>query len=67
MGMSSYVMDCEEAFVDAVSTRIGECESVDQLNWKLIEDRCFVNIMHLSGPQQDEWVDELWNHFWSEK
>ena len=67
MGMSNYVMDCEEQFEDAVLARIEECESPDALNWKLVEDKCFVNIMHLSGPEQDELVYNLWDEYWSSK
>jgi hypothetical protein len=63
--VKSLMMDYEDQFVEAVSARIGECETVDELNMKLIEDRAFVNIMYMSGPEQDEWVDELWGEFWS--
>ena len=31
MGMSSYVMDCEEQFINSVSLRIGACEHVSEL------------------------------------
>ena len=63
--MSSYIMDTEEEFVGMVSDRIGGCETLDELMWKLVEDKCFLNIMYLSGPEQDEWVTELWNEYWS--
>ena len=66
MGMSSYVMDCEDKFIDEVSARIGGCESVGELMEQLVKDKCFVNIMHMSGPEQDEFVGELWNEYWSE-
>ena len=66
MGMSSYVMDCEEQFINSVNLRIGGCESVAELNNLLTKDKCWVDIMHMSAPEQLEFVDELWNEFWSD-
>jgi len=62
--VKSLMMDYEDQFIDLVSERIGGCETLDELMWKLVEDKCFVNVMHLSGPEQDEWVTELWNEYW---
>ncbi len=65
MGMSSYVMDSEDRFVDVVSSHIGSCETIDELNAKLLEERAFGNIVHMSGIEQKELVGELWNEYWS--
>ena len=66
MGMSSYVMDCEEQFINSVSLRIGGCEQVSELLNLLTKDKCFADIAHMSANEQLEFVDELWNEFWSE-
>jgi hypothetical protein len=62
MGMSSYVMDCEEKFMDEVSARIGQCETVGELGDILLKDGCFNLIpdhLHM------EILDECWNEYWS--
>ena len=64
--MKSYMMDLEEQFIQDVSDRIGECEMIEELLEKLVQDNCFDNVAHLSSAEQDEWVDELWNEFWME-
>ena len=66
MGMSSFVMDCEEQFINSVSLRIGGCEQVSELLNLLTKDKCFADIAHMSTNEQLEFVDELWNEFWSE-
>ncbi len=66
MGMSSYVMDCEDQFINSVSLRIGGCEQVSELLNLLTKDNCFADIAHMSANEQLEFVDELWNEFWSE-
>ena len=65
MGMSSYVMDMEENFIDAVSERIGSCEVIDQLIDQLEKDKCFNLIAHMSVVEKESYVYELWNDFWS--
>jgi hypothetical protein len=67
MGMSSYVMDCEDQFINSVSLRIGGCEHVSELVNSLTKDNCFADIAHMSAMEQLEFVDELWYEFWSEK
>lgn len=67
MGMSSYVMDCEDKFIDEVSARIGGCESVGELLESLEKDGCMKLCIHMTDTQKLEFVDELWNDFWSEK
>ena len=65
MGMSSYVMDCEEQFINSVNLRIGGCESVSELVNLLTKDNCFADIAHMDAREQLELVDELWGEFWS--
>ena len=50
MGMSSYVMDCEEQFINSVNLRIGGCEQVSDM----------------SDNEKLEFVEELWSEFWSD-
>jgi hypothetical protein len=64
--MSSYVMDSEEQFINSVSLRIGGCEHVSELLNALKKDNCFADIAHMDATEQLEFVDELWNDFWSD-
>ena len=66
MGMSSYVMDCEEQFINSVSLRIGGCEQVSELLNLLTKDNCFADIAHMSANEQLGFVEDLWDEFWSE-
>jgi len=65
MGMSSYVMDCEEQFIEAVSARIGGCEQIEELYEALVKDRCFLYLTHMCGAERQELISELWNEYWS--
>lgn len=67
MGMSSYVMDCEDKFIDAVGARIGSCECVHELLEILEKDGSMRLVAHMSDGEKCEFVDELWYEFWSEK
>lgn len=67
MGMSSYVMDCEDKFLDEVSARIGGCESVGELMESLKKDGCYDLMVHFGQRWSiDDYVEELWNDYWSE-
>jgi len=66
MGMSSYVMDCEDQFVDAVSACIGGCEDVHELLESLEKTGSMQLIAHMSDGEKCEFVDELWHEFWSD-
>ena len=66
MGMSSYVMDCEEQFINSVSLRIGGCESIEELNNLLTKDNCFADIAHMDAMEQLGFVEDLWDEFWSD-
>jgi len=65
MGMSSYVMDCEEQFINSVSLRIGGCEDIGELLNSLTRDNCFNDIAYMEANEQIEFVEELWYEFWS--
>ena len=65
--MSNYVLDCEDAFIDAVSAHIGGCEHVDELIATLEQNNSFDLIKHLSTYEQTEFASELWNDYWLEK
>ena len=67
MGMSSYVFDCEDQFINSVSLRISGCEHVSELNNLLTKDKCFADIAHMSANEQLDFVDELWNEYWESK
>ncbi len=64
--MSSYVMDCEEQFINSVNLRIGGCEHITELHMALTRDKCWNDIEYMSVNEQLEFVEELWNEFWSE-
>jgi hypothetical protein len=66
MGMSSYVMDCEEQFINSVSLRIGGCEHISELLNALTKDNCFNDIAHMDAMEQLGFVEDLWDEFWSE-
>ena len=67
MGMSSYVMDLEDQFIEEASKRIGGCEDIGELLESLERDGCMKLCVHMSDTQKLEFVDELWHEFWSEK
>jgi len=67
MGMSSYIMDLEDQFIEEASKRIGGCEDIGELLESLERDGCMKLCVHMSDTQKLEFVDELWHEFWSEK
>tara|TARA_Y100000768_G_scaffold286702_1_gene220970 strand:- start:269 stop:475 length:207 start_codon:yes stop_codon:yes gene_type:complete len=66
MGMSSYIMDCEEQFANSVNLRIGGCEHITELHMALTRDKCWNDIAHMSDNEKLEFVEELWGEFWSD-
>ena len=66
MGMSSFVMDCEEQFINSVSLRIGGCEHISELVNALTKDNCFNDIAYMDAMEQLGFVEDLWDEFWSE-
>ena len=47
MGMSSYVMDCEEQFINSVNLRIGGCEHITESRFSLTRDKCWNDIAYV--------------------
>jgi hypothetical protein len=67
MGMSSFLLTCEDVFIDEANAVIGECECVDDL-LKTLEEAGHMSLMvHYSDREKLEFVDEIWNEFWSGK
>jgi len=60
MGMSSYVMDCEDQFINSVNLRIDQCSTVGELVNALTRDNCFADIAHMDAVEQLEFVEALW-------
>ena len=66
MGMSNYVMDLEDQFIEQAEKRIRGCDNWGELGDSLLRDGCFNLIPHMDEYQKAEFVEELWNEFWSE-
>ena len=67
MGMSSYVLRSEESFADEVSKYIGECEEITELQDKLVINRSFHLLAHMSDEEKPEVMSDHWNEYWSQK
>ena len=67
MGMSGYIMDLEEDFVEEVSKRIGGCEHVHELVQQLEEDDCMKLCAWMSDIEKLDFVYELWDEYWADK
>ena len=65
MGMSSYIMDLEDLFIEEASKRIGGCEQVGELLESLEKDGCMKICAHMTDSEKLEFVDEIWSEFWS--
>ena len=66
MGMSSYVMDIEDTFIDKANAVIGGCECVGELLETLEKNGDMKLCVHMSDTQKLEFVDEIWNEYWSD-
>jgi hypothetical protein len=64
--MKSYMMDLEEQFIDEVSARIKGCEHVEELMLSLVNGDCLKLISHMSTSEKVDYINELWNSYWSE-
>lgn len=64
--MKSYMMDLEDQFLDEVLARIKGCEDVSELMLDLVNGDCMQLISHMSTNEQIEYINELWNSYWSE-
>ena len=66
MGMSSYIMDLEDQFIEEASKRIGGCEDIGELLESLENDGCMKLCVHMTDREKLEFVDEIWHEFWSD-
>ena len=64
--MKAYMMDLEEQFIDEVSVRIKGCEQVEELMLNLVNGDCMKLISHMSTNEQIDYINELWNSYWSQ-
>lgn len=67
MGMSSYVLRSEEWFADEISKYIVDCEEITELQDKLVINRSFDLLAHMSDEKKTELMSEHWNEYWSQK
>lgn len=67
MGMSNYVLSIEEKFADEVSRYIGECEDITDLQDKLVINRSFDLLAHMSDEEKTEMMSQHWNEYWAQK
>jgi hypothetical protein len=63
MGMSSYVLDCEEKFYDVVADAVKGAEDISEAYAVANENKALV--ANWSDAEVTECVDEFWNDFWS--
>jgi hypothetical protein len=63
MGMSSYVMDCEEKFYDVVSDAVKEADDISDAMRIAVANRSMV--ANWTVVEIEECVTEFWNDFWS--
>ena len=66
MGMSGYIMDCEDAFMHEVNTSILGMESVGELSNHLQHAGHFDLIKHMDVREQLEFVETMWDEFWGQ-
>ena len=65
MGMSDFVLTCEDVFIDEANAVIGECDDVNDL-LQTLEEAGHMHLMaHYSDREKLEFVDEVWNEYWS--
>jgi len=66
MGMSSWILELENKFADEVSKHIGECDDITDLQDKLVVNRSFDLLAHMSDEEKTEMMSELWDEHWSQ-
>ncbi len=65
MGMSDFVLTCEDVFIDEANAVIGECDDVNDL-LQTLEEAGHMHLMaHYSDREKLEFVEEIWNEYWS--
>jgi len=67
MGMSSWILDLEDKFADEVSKHIGGCEDITDLQDKLVVNKSFDLLAHMSDEEKTEVMSDHWNEYWSSK
>ena len=67
MGMSSCILELEDKFADEVSKYIGECDDITDLQDKLVVNRSFDLLAHMSDEEKTEAMSNHWNEYWSSK
>lgn len=67
MGMSSWILGLEDKFADEVSKHIGECEDITDLQDKLVVNKSFELLAHMSDEEKTEVMSDHWNEYWSSK
>ena len=63
MGMSSYVMDCEDKFFDVVADAVKEADDISDAMRIAVANKGLV--ANWSVNEVEECVSEFWNDFWS--
>jgi hypothetical protein len=67
MGMSSWILGLEDKFADEVSKHIGGCEDITDLQDKLVVNKSFDLLAHMSDEEKTEVMSDHWNEYWSSK
>lgn len=67
MGMSSWILGLEDKFADEVSKHIGGCEDITDLQDKLVVNKSFDLLAHMSDEEKTEVMSEHWNEYWLQK
>lgn len=67
MGMSSWILDLEDKFADEVSKHIGGCEDITDLQDKLVVNKSFDLLAHMSDEEKTEVMSGHWNEYWLQK
>ena len=65
MGMSSYILDCEDKFIDVeVPEIIKNSDSLQEAQFKA-EERRAIHFNYITSSVLNEKVQEMWNEYWS--
>ena len=67
MGMSSWILGLEDKFADEVSKHIGGCEDITDFQDKLVVNKSFDLLAHMSDEEKTEVMSDHWNEYWSSK
>ena len=67
MGMSSWILGLEDKFADEVSKHIGGCEDITDLQDKLVVNKSFDLLAHMSDEEKTEMMSQHWNEYWAQK